>query len=80
VTAPTLVSIEERRYAALVDALKLALFALNIAPRFKAGLTDGYRIAEQIEQALSGANEACAYRKLKLGRSGDEVRPGWHVT
>jgi hypothetical protein len=22
----------------------------------------------------------CAYRKLKLGRSGDEVRPGWHVT
>jgi hypothetical protein len=22
----------------------------------------------------------CVYRKLKLGRSGDEVRPGWHVT
>ena len=22
----------------------------------------------------------CVYQKLKLGRSGDEVRPGWHVT
>ena len=21
----------------------------------------------------------CVYRKLKLGRSGDEVRPGWRV-
>jgi hypothetical protein len=56
-SAPTLVSIDERRYAALIEALKLALFALNIAPRFKAGLTDSYRIAEQIERALSGANE-----------------------
>jgi hypothetical protein len=23
---------------------------------------------------------SCEYRKLKLGRSGDEVRPGWQVT
>src|ERR1700738_4294641 len=22
----------------------------------------------------------CVYRKLKLGRNGDEVRPGWQVT
>jgi hypothetical protein len=21
----------------------------------------------------------CVYRKLKLGRSGDEVRPGWRM-
>ncbi|HXM33719.1 MAG TPA: hypothetical protein VN920_00895 [Pyrinomonadaceae bacterium] len=57
-SALTLVSIEERRYAALLGALRLALFALNIAPRFKAGLTDSYRIAAQIEQALSNVGES----------------------
>jgi hypothetical protein len=51
-SALTLVSIEERRYAALIGALRLALFALNIAPRFKAGLTNSYRIASLIERAL----------------------------
>jgi hypothetical protein len=24
-------------------------------------------------------DESCVYRKLKLGRSGGEVRPGWRV-
>ena len=56
-SAPSLVNIDERRYAALIGALRLALFALNIAPRFKAGLTDSYRIAAQIERALSDAGE-----------------------
>jgi hypothetical protein len=26
------------------------------------------------------ADGTCVYRKLKLGCSGDEVRPGWRVT
>jgi hypothetical protein len=56
-SAPNLVSIEERRYAALIDALRQALFALNIAPRFKTGLTDSYRIAAQIERALCNIGE-----------------------
>ena len=33
--------------------------------------------------APAGSNRALhggLYRKLKLGRSGDEVRSGWHVT
>jgi hypothetical protein len=29
--------------------------------------------------AKIGAFGWCVYRKLKLGRSGDEVRPGWRV-
>ena len=57
-SAPTLVCIEERRYATLIDALKLALFALNTAPRFRTGLTDSYRIAAQLERALCDANES----------------------
>jgi hypothetical protein len=27
-----------------------------------------------------GYRHACVYQKLKLGRSGDEVRLGWQVT
>lgn len=57
-SALCLVSIEERRYAALLGALRLALFALNIAPRFKTGLTDSYRIAAQIERALFDVGES----------------------
>jgi hypothetical protein len=26
-----------------------------------------------------GVSRPCVYRKLKLGRSGDEVRPGWRA-
>lgn len=36
----------------LVVALKLALDALNTAPRFRAGGTDSYQIASRIEAAL----------------------------
>lgn len=38
-----------------VDALKLALEALNTAPRFRVGEKDSYRIASAIEAALKQA-------------------------
>jgi hypothetical protein len=31
-------------------------------------------------ECMDAGSDACVYRKLKLGRSGDEVRPGWQVT
>jgi len=52
-----------------------------LAKRFAEG---SYRVAllarsesrlASLEQELAG----CVYRKLKHGRSGDEVRPGWRV-
>jgi stage III sporulation protein SpoIIIAA len=42
------------------------------------------REISSFECAVCGATienwNSCVYRKLKLGRSGDEVRPGWQVT
>ena len=57
-SALNLVSIEERRYAALIDSLRRALCALNIVPRFKVGVTDSYRIAAQIERVLCNVGES----------------------
>jgi hypothetical protein len=45
--------VEDHR--ALVEALKLALRALNTAPRFRVGDTDSYKIAARIEAVLSEA-------------------------
>lgn len=39
----------------LVAALKLAQEALNTAPRFRVGDTDSYKIASQVDAALSAA-------------------------
>jgi hypothetical protein len=43
--------VEDHR--ALVDALELALRALNTAPRFRVGDTDSYAIAARIEAVLA---------------------------
>lgn len=56
-SAPAIIAVEERRLAALLDALKLARLALNTAPRFRCGNTDSYRVASQIEAALAGIEE-----------------------
>ncbi len=37
-------------------------------------------IAADFVVDASGRGGPCVYRKLRLGRSGDEVRPGWRVT
>jgi hypothetical protein len=39
-------------HESLITVLKLALQALNSAPRFRVGGTDSYKIASQIETAL----------------------------
>jgi hypothetical protein len=39
----------------MVEALRLALTALNTAPRFKVGETNSYAIASEIERTLSEA-------------------------
>ena len=44
----------------LIDALKLALEALNTAPRFRVGDTDSYRIASHLEQVIRNAEEGGA--------------------
>lgn len=51
-TAPAPAAIEERREAALTDALRLALRALNTAPRFRVDGTDSYRIAARISAVI----------------------------
>ena len=56
-SALSLIAVEERRFAALLDALKLARLALNTAPRFRCGDTDSYRVVSQIEAALAGIEE-----------------------
>src|SRR5450755_1761405 len=33
-----------------------------------------------IGRGVECPKDPCVYQKLKLGRSGDEVRPGWQVT
>jgi putative ABC transport system substrate-binding protein len=37
-------------------------------------------VAVAVEVRTANEVGPCVYRKLKLGRSGDEVRPGWRVT
>jgi hypothetical protein len=44
-------------HRALIDACKLALRALNTAPRFRVGDTDSYAIASRIEEVLQSAGE-----------------------
>jgi hypothetical protein len=53
----SLISIERRRFAALIDALKLAHYALKISRCFGCGPTDSYVIAAKIEQALREGQE-----------------------
>lgn len=52
-TDTILVTLPETDLARAVAALDSALFALNIAPRFRCGLTDSYRIAAEVERALA---------------------------
>lgn len=61
-TRPTHISIERRRYAALIDALKSAVFALKAARIYHCGHTDNYVIAAQIERLLAEPQEvrSCA--------------------
>lgn len=54
-TAPGFAAIEGRRFAALTDALRLALRALNTAPRFRVDETDSYRIAAQVSALIKGS-------------------------
>jgi hypothetical protein len=56
-TTSCLVSIERRRFAALIDALKLAQFALRTGKLFGCGTSDSYRIAERLASALRDAQE-----------------------
>jgi hypothetical protein len=51
-SGPTFISIERRRYAALIDALKSATFALKAARIYQCGHTDNYVIAKQIDRLL----------------------------
>jgi hypothetical protein len=44
-------------HRALIDACRLALLALNTAPRFRVGDTDSYAIASRIEGAIRNAGE-----------------------
>ena len=43
---------------------------------------DGDNVDFPVPHHLASSISAltCVYRKLRLGRSGDEVRPGWQVT
>jgi hypothetical protein len=41
---------------ALLAALRLAQRALNTAPRFRVGDTDSYKIAAQVDQAITSAS------------------------
>ena len=56
-TVTCLVSIERRRFAALIDALKLAQFALRTGRLFGCGPTDSYSIANRLTAALKDAEE-----------------------
>ena len=56
-TVSAIVSIERRRYAALIDALRLAQFALRTGRLFGCGPTDSYRIADRLSLALKDAQE-----------------------
>jgi hypothetical protein len=49
----THISIERRRYAALIEALKSATFALKAARIYHCGHTDNYTIAKRIDGLLA---------------------------
>ena len=49
----TFISIERRRYAALIEALKSATFALKAARIYHCGHTDNYVIAKNIDRLLA---------------------------
>lgn len=51
------ISIERRRYAALIEALKLAQFALRTARQFGSGPTNSYIIAAKLADAIKDAQE-----------------------
>ena len=59
----THISIERRRYAALIEALKSATYALKAARIYQCGHTDNYVIAKQIDRLLAEPMEvqSCAH-------------------
>lgn len=63
-TAPAPAVIEERRLAALTDALRLALRALNAAPRFRVDGTDSYRIASRISAVIKDSGSIAPHPVL----------------
>ncbi len=56
-TGATHISIERRRFAALIDALKMARDALKYARLYQCGHTDNYVVAAKIERALAEGQE-----------------------
>jgi hypothetical protein len=56
-SAPSHVSIERRRFAALIEALKMARDALKYARLYQCGNTDNYVVAAKIERALADGRE-----------------------
>ena len=57
-TEPTFVTVEKRRYAALIDALKLARYAmLRSGRRFDCPPHSHYAVAHTIDVAINQATE-----------------------
>jgi hypothetical protein len=57
-TEPSLITIERRRYAALIEALKLARYAiLRTGRRFDCPPHDQYTVAHTIDLAIADAAE-----------------------
>jgi hypothetical protein len=57
-TEPSLITIERRRYAALIEALKLARYAiLRTGRRFDCPPHDQYTVAHKIDLAIADAAE-----------------------
>jgi hypothetical protein len=57
-TEPSLITIERRRYAALIEALKLARYAiLRTGRRFDCPPHDQYSVAHTIDLAIADAAE-----------------------
>ena len=57
-TEPSLITIERRRYAALIEALKLARYAiLRTGRRFDCPPHDQYSVAHTIDVAIADAAE-----------------------
>jgi hypothetical protein len=58
-TEPSLITIERRRYAALIEALKLARYAiLRTGRRFDCPPHDQYTVAHTIDVAIADAATA----------------------
>ena len=58
-TEPSLITIERRRYAALIEALKLARYAiLRTGRRFDCPPHDQYSVAHTIDVAIADAATA----------------------